>query len=94
MLMTLYNNIFFLAISLKRIVGIFRDHPIISTVITTIFFITILLIGIVIFFENREPSKTAAWLLILILLPIVGFFYIYLDKTSERKGFLRKGYYR
>ncbi|HHT50990.1 MAG TPA: cardiolipin synthase [Eubacteriaceae bacterium] len=89
--MTLYNNIFFLAISLKRIVGIFRDHPIISTVITTIFFITILLIGIVIFFENREPSKTAAWLLILILLPIVGFvFYIYFGQNFRKKRIFKK----
>ena len=41
------------------------------------FAIYIFLIGIVILVENKNPSKTISWLLVLYLLPFVGFvFYI------------------
>src|SRR5690554_5250384 len=91
MLMVLSKNIIFLAISLEGIVGIFKGHPIISTVVTTIFFITIVLIGVVIFFENREPSKTAAWLLVLILVPVVGFIiYIYFGQNFRKKRIFKQ----
>ena len=91
MLMVLDNNIIFLAISLNRIIDIFRGHPVISTLVTTIFFITIVLIGVVIFFENREPSKTAAWLLILIVLPVVGFIlYIYFGQNFRKKRIFKQ----
>src|SRR5690554_137725 len=71
--------------------GTFTDNITISLVITSIFIIFIVLISIVIFFENREPSKTAAWLLILIALPLVGFiFYIYFGQNFRKKRIFNK----
>lgn len=69
--------------------GTTTDNVILT--ITSIFIIFIVLISIVIFFENREPSKTAAWLLILIALPIVGFvFYIYFGQNFRKKRIFKK----
>lgn len=62
-------------------------------IITSIFTLTIIFIGIVIFFENDDPSKTLAWLLILIFLPILGFFlYIFIGRKFRKiKRYKRKG---
>src|SRR5690554_132749 len=71
--------------------GFLADNLTLSIVLSGIFLITIIFIGIIIFFENREPSKTAAWLLIFILLPIVGFvIYIYFGQNFRRKRLFKK----
>ena len=76
-----------LALSFK----IFTDHIVLSVTITSIFIILIAFIIIVIFFENREPSKTAAWLLILIALPVVGFvLYVYFGQNFRKKRIFKQ----
>ncbi|MCR1898996.1 cardiolipin synthase [Irregularibacter muris] len=62
-----------------------------GAIISVVFLMTIVLIGVVIFLENRSPSTTAAWLLLLILLPIVGFlFYIYFGQNFKKKKLFNK----
>lgn len=54
-----------------------------------------LLIAFVILMENRHPSKTIAWLIVLILFPILGFFlYVLIGQNYRRKRrFKRKEAY-
>ena len=67
------------------------DNLTLSIVLSSIFLITIVFIVIIIFFENREPSKTAAWLLLFILLPILGFvIYIYFGQNFRKKRLFKK----
>lgn len=47
--------------------------------------VNIVWIGLVIFLENNNPSRTMAWLLVLILLPVVGFFLYILFGRNYRK---------
>lgn len=61
------------------------------------FALYIFMVGIVIFLENKDPAKTMAWLLVLFLLPIVGFvFYILFGQNyrnkfrSKKKGVLAR----
>lgn len=48
-------------------------------------------IGIIIFLENKNPSKTTAWLLVLFLLPVLGFvLYIIFGQDLRKKYKLKK----
>lgn len=50
------------------------------------FLIYIFLIAVVIFLESKDPSSTLAWLVVLILMPFVGFiFYILFGRTIRKK---------
>jgi|LGOV01.1.fsa_nt_gb cardiolipin synthase len=50
------------------------------------FVLYLLFICIVIFFENKDPASTVAWLLVLILLPILGFvLYILFGRNIGKK---------
>lgn len=46
--------------------------------LTAVIGIMTILISIVILLENRSPSRTVAWLMVLILLPGVESLYIYI----------------
>lgn len=51
-----------------------------------LFTITGILIAVVIILENRNPTKTMAWLVVLIFLPIVGFIlYIFFGQNYRKK---------
>ncbi|KXZ39109.1 cardiolipin synthase [Alkalithermobacter thermoalcaliphilus JW-YL-7 = DSM 7308] len=50
-----------------------------------IFTISVIAVSIIIFLENRDPSKTIAWLLVLILFPIIGFVIYLLFGQNIRK---------
>ncbi len=61
------------------------------------FALYLIMVGVVIFLENKNPSKTLSWLLILSLLPVVGFvFYILFGRNyrykfrSRKKGILSR----
>lgn len=54
-------------------------------VVYWLFRINILWIAIVIFLENKNPSRTVAWLLILTLIPLLGFLCYILFGRSYRK---------
>ena len=42
-------------------------------------------IAIFIFFENRDPSRTLAWLVVLVVFPVIGFFFYLFFGQSYRK---------
>lgn len=56
-----------------------------STIFGFVFTLYAFFIGVIIFFENQNPSKTIAWLLVLFLLPIVGFVFYILFGQNLRK---------
>ncbi len=60
-----------------------------------ILFGNIILSGLIVFFERRNPSSTWAWLLVLLLIPGVGFIvYMVFGRNSRReKMFLQKEEY-
>jgi cardiolipin synthase len=48
--------------------------------------LTVIFIGLIIFMENRHPSSTMAWILLLALLPVVGFvFYLIFGQNYRTK---------
>ena len=55
----------------------------------------IILSGLVVFFERRNPSSTWAWLLVLLFIPVLGFFvYMVFGRNSRReKMFQQKEQY-
>ena len=68
--------------------GLSFESPVLNTVysgLTLLFRVNILWIGLVIFLENDNPSRTVAWLLVLVLIPVVGFFLYVLFGRSYRK---------
>ncbi|MCT4607228.1 MAG: cardiolipin synthase [Marinisporobacter sp.] len=59
--------------------------------IGTVFSIYTLFIAIIIFMENKNPSKTISWLLVLVLVPIVGFiFYLFMGQNVRKKKIFKK----
>ncbi|MCF6358812.1 MAG: cardiolipin synthase [Draconibacterium sp.] len=58
-----------------------------------VFLATAIPVAVIIVLEKRSPHKTAAWILVLILLPIVGIiFYLFFGQEyRKRKLFSRKG---
>ncbi|MDF2548390.1 MAG: cardiolipin synthase [Anaerosolibacter sp.] len=59
--------------------------------IGTVFTFYTIFIALVIFMENRNPSKTIAWLLILFLVPVVGFiFYLFLGQNFRKRTIFKK----
>jgi cardiolipin synthase len=58
----------------------------IAEIFNIVFTINIVFIAIFIFLENKNPSRTIAWLIVLFLLPWVGFvFYIIFGRTTFKK---------
>jgi cardiolipin synthase len=62
-------------------------------IFSLIFLITAIPVAIMIVLEKRSPYKTAAWILVLILLPIIGvIFYLFFGQEyRKQKLFSRKG---
>ncbi|KUO50605.1 MAG: hypothetical protein APF76_08125 [Desulfitibacter sp. BRH_c19] len=65
-------------------------YEIIPATIAYIFSLLVFLTGIVIFFEKRNPSQTVAWLLILLVFPVVGFVLYFFFGNNIRKRALFK----
>jgi cardiolipin synthase A/B len=63
--------------------------------VSAVFLITSLAIAVIIVLEKRSPFKTAAWILVLVLIPIFGLiFYLFFGQDyRKRKIFSRKGLY-
>ncbi|MBW6515244.1 MAG: cardiolipin synthase [Candidatus Cloacimonetes bacterium] len=58
----------------------------IASIINVIWGITIFTVIIVLIMENRSPSKTLAWILLLVFLPIVGFImYLIFGRNFRKK---------
>lgn len=62
-------------------------------IFSLLFLATAIPVAIMIILEKRSPYKTAAWILVLILIPILGvFFYLFFGQEyRKRKLFSRKG---
>ncbi|MBS4040666.1 MAG: cardiolipin synthase [Flavobacteriales bacterium] len=67
-------------------------NPSLINTLTISFTVLTIIISIMIVLENRGPSRTVAWLLVLILLPVVGiFFYLLIGQNHRRKKtFIKK----
>lgn len=60
-------------------------------ILSVFFTISGFLISFVIFLENRHPSKTLTWLIVLGILPVVGFFaYLLFGQNFRRKRMFQK----
>lgn len=54
--------------------------------IVILLFANVILSGFVVFFERRNPASTWAWLLVLLFIPIFGFFaYMVFGRNSKRE---------
>ncbi|PAB57742.1 cardiolipin synthase [Anaeromicrobium sediminis] len=65
----------------------------VTTGISIIFLLNMILAFVVIFFERKHPSSTWAWIMVLLLIPVVGFilYLLFSQNLSKRKLFkLRK----
>ncbi len=64
----------------------FQSLSLLFTVLDLLIRVNVLWIGLVIFLENKNPSRTIAWLVVLVLLPLVGFFiYIVFGRSYHKK---------
>jgi cardiolipin synthase A/B len=62
-------------------------------IISLLFLITSVAIAFIVIFEKRSPDKTVAWILALVLLPILGliFYLIFGQEYRKNKMFSRRG---
>jgi cardiolipin synthase A/B len=62
-------------------------------IISLLFLITSIAIAAIVIFEKRSPHKTAAWILALVLLPVIGlvFYLIFGQEYRKNKMFSRRG---
>lgn len=59
--------------------------------IGTVFTLYTIFIAALIFMENKNPSKTISWLLILVLVPVIGFvFYLFLGHNLRKENIFKK----
>jgi len=64
---------------------------IIAEIITIIFGLSTIFIAILIILENRNPSRTVAWLLVLLVFPVLGFLlYIFIGRSLRKKRKVRR----
>lgn len=64
---------------------------VVAEIITVIFGLSTILIAILIMLENRNPSRTVAWLLILLAFPVLGFIlYILFGQNLRKKRKVRR----
>ncbi len=68
-------------------------HPSLWGAISLLFLITSLAIAIIVISEKRSPYKTAAWILALVLLPVIGlvFYLVFGQEYRKKKMFSRRG---
>ncbi|HET6559710.1 MAG TPA: cardiolipin synthase [Prolixibacteraceae bacterium] len=61
--------------------------------VTIVYFLTVIFIAVLIILENRNPVKTISWILVLVLLPFIGFvIYLFFGQEYRKtKMYSRKG---
>ncbi len=75
----------------KTLTDSVSNFDIIIGYIGSVFTLYTVFIAALIFMENKDPSKTVAWLLILFLVPIIGFiFYLFLGQNVRKKAMFKK----
>lgn len=66
----------------------------IAPVINIGFTILVIFIAVFVFLENRDPTKTIAWLIVLLAFPYVGFvFYIVFGQSYRKRRLFQKQAY-
>jgi len=64
---------------------LFPYADVVYNVLTALYFITVITVIVVVLSENRNPVKSMAWMLVLVLLPVVGLI-VYLFFGRSLKG--------
>jgi cardiolipin synthase len=69
------------------------QQPSVWGILSLIFLITSISIAVIIILEKRSPFKTAAWIMVLVLLPVIGLiFYLFFGQEyRKQKLFSRRG---
>ena len=68
-----------------------QNYPYFKDLFYLIFFSLLLFAGLLIILEGRDPSKTLAWLMVLIFLPIAGFaLYLIFGRQFRKKRITAK----
>lgn len=69
------------------------QQPSVLGILSLLFLITSIAIAIIIILEKRSPFKTAAWILVLVLIPLLGLiFYLFFGQEYRKKKlFSRRG---
>ncbi|AXI00761.1 cardiolipin synthase [Sporosarcina sp. PTS2304] len=63
---------------------------IVTLIVTIVTILNVLLLASVLFIERRDVGKTWAWIMVLVFLPIVGFFiYLFLGRNLKQKNFYK-----
>lgn len=76
------------AFALGAFDGFFMRSPLLQWIkrgLDILIRINVIWVGLVILLEKKDPSKTIAWLMVLVLLPLVGFLFYMLFGKSIRK---------
>ena len=47
---------------------------VIAVILLVLLFANVILAGLTVFFEHRNPASTWAWLMVILFVPILGFF--------------------
>lgn len=77
------SNLYFHAFALPDSLN--QTHPYAKNIFYFIFFSLLLFAGLLIILEGKDPAKTSAWLLVIIFLPVVGFFLYLIFGRQFRK---------
>lgn len=69
------------------------EQPSLWGILSLVFLVTSIAIAVIIVLEKRSPFKTAAWILVLVLLPVAGLvFYLFFGQEyRKQKLFSRRG---
>lgn len=87
-IVALFVGLFFMLYTFGAFSEVRFESPILNaffSILPVLVRINVLWIGLVIFLENDNPSRTLAWLIVLIVLPLLGFFFYMLFGRSYRK---------
>lgn len=72
-------------------IKLFSNFRELKNYLQILFTVYIMFLGMFIFLESRDPSKTIAWLLILITFPYIGFiFYILMGQDIRKKRIFKR----
>lgn len=66
-------------------------HPLVELLLTVFYFYVIIAIILVILLENRNPTKSLAWIIVLLFIPIAGLiFYLFLGQNFRKEKIISK----
>ena len=64
---------------------------IIAVILLVLLFANVILAGLTVFFEHRNPASTWAWLMVILFVPILGFFcYLIFGREAKKEEMFRR----